>query len=101
MSCIMHGCLAIALESPQSMEHSFAATCSVCNGLPPASKSGPDNFETLPDRRADVSSASVDLKLHDSANCTEGTPVAVGTAGIRKSGKLDPNCRNLFPEKRF
>jgi hypothetical protein len=39
MSCIMRGCMAIALQLPQSMDHSFAATCSLCNGMPPASKS--------------------------------------------------------------
>jgi hypothetical protein len=74
MSCIRHECLAIALELRQSMDHSFAATCSLCNAMPPASKSGPDNFETLPERRADVSSANVDVKLHDSPMCSGGLP---------------------------
>jgi hypothetical protein len=43
----------------------------------------------MPERREDVSAANVELKLHDSPTCPEGTPVAVGTAGIRKSGKVD------------
>jgi hypothetical protein len=73
MSCIAHGCVAIALELPQSMDHSFAAHLSFCNGMPPASKSGPGNFETMPERRADVSSVKVGVKLHDSPMCTEGT----------------------------
>jgi hypothetical protein len=84
------------------MDHSFAVTCSVCNGMPPASKSGP-NFEAMPERRADVSPANVDLKPHDSPMCPEGTqvacgePKAAGMAEIRKSGKLDPNFWNFFP----
>ena len=79
------------------MDHSFAATCSVCNGLPPASKSGPDNFETMPERRADVSSANVDVKVHDSPMCPEGpqghavSRQRAGTSEIRKSSKLHPN----------
>jgi hypothetical protein len=87
MSCITHGCVAIALELRQSMDHSFEATCSLFNGMPPASKSALDNFETLPERRADVSSAAnVDVKLHDSPMCPEG-PQAHVVSGKRR-GRL-------------
>jgi hypothetical protein len=87
------------------MDHSFAATCFLCNGMPPASKSGLGNFEAMPERRADVSSANVISSytirpLVRKGPGARGEPKAAGTAEIRKSGKPDPNCWIVFPEKR-
>src|ERR1700730_4887018 len=100
MFCIMHECLAIVLELLQSMDHSFAATCSVCNGLQPASKSGPtlrpcQTAAQMCRLRAWTSSYTIRPLLRKGPRaCSE--PKAAGTAEIRKSGKLDPNCWNFF-----
>src|ERR1700730_615248 len=72
MFCIAHGCVAIALELLQNMDHSFeppVLSATACRLL----QNPVRTFESVPERRADVSSAKMDLKLHDSPTCAEGT----------------------------
>ena len=53
------------------MDRPFATTCSLGKGMTACFKRS-GYFETKPERRADVSSANGDVKLHDSPVCPEG-----------------------------